>query len=132
MNPTEQLWGFMGCLIGLRKGFMFSVSSWLRTPRHNAAVGGKVNSKHLWGLGVDVVLDPGEDRGLFLEACRIAGLTTYPEGDHIHVQALPVGVEPSAALFTISKAPTPPAGGKQGGVPLPVGGPQASGPDRDT
>lgn len=66
--------------------FDLSVTSWLRSRKHNAAVGGVRDSRHLYGLAVDVVLDdPGERQFFITEATRF-GLQVIDEGDHLHVQ----------------------------------------------
>ena len=66
--------------------FDASITSYLRTTRHNASVGGVSNSPHLLGLGADVVYDkevPLEDRKKTAAALR---LLVIPEGDHDHLQ----------------------------------------------
>jgi len=72
-----------------------SVTSWIRSKKHNAKVGGKSNSRHLTGFGMDVVLDADED-GIagndataikaFQEDAYSLGIFALDEGDHIHCQ----------------------------------------------
>lgn len=64
----------------------FSVTSWFRTPMHNAAVGGVPNSWHLTGLAVDVILDAEDETPQFIMACENRGLVAIDEKSHIHVQ----------------------------------------------
>jgi len=64
----------------------FTVTSWLRTPKRNALVGGKAESRHLDGLGADCVLDKDEPAMPFMTHARQLGLVVLDEGDHIHVQ----------------------------------------------
>lgn len=62
-----------------------SVTSWGRTEKHNRAVGGVANSRHLEWLAADVVYDaplPLEKRQAL---ARQAGLTLIVEGDHDHL-----------------------------------------------
>ena len=67
-----------------------SVTSWWRTDRHNEKVGGLTNSRHLIGLGVDIVLDPGEDRAAVIADARELGLQVVDEGDHVHLELDPL------------------------------------------
>lgn len=64
-----------------------SVSSWIRSSKHNKAVGGVPLSLHKVGLAVDVILDEPTDavKARFIEACEKAGLKALDEGNHIHV-----------------------------------------------
>jgi hypothetical protein len=71
-------------LLALR--FRFSVTSWIRSPVRNVAVGGVADSRHLHGLAVDCVLDEEKDRGEFKKAAAALGLQVIEEGDHIHLQ----------------------------------------------
>ncbi len=58
------------------------VTSWWRSPSKNKAVGGKPNSRHLWGWGYDVVpVTPANERAL-----RKFFPVVVNEKDHIHVQ----------------------------------------------
>lgn len=66
--------------------FGASVTSWHRSAKRNAKVGGHPNSKHLVGLAVDVVLDDPANHGELLAACSRMGLKAIDEGDHIHIQ----------------------------------------------
>ena len=69
--------------------YRLSITSWIRSKKHNAAVGGQPTSQHLLGTAVDVVLDDPNDKGDFsLDAARLQ-LTVVTEGDHLHVQELP-------------------------------------------
>jgi len=74
-------WNYCGTLGG-------SVTSWGRTPRHNAAVGGDPRSLHLDWRAVDVVYDtmPPLDRAQ--DVARQLGLYVHREGDHDHVRPL--------------------------------------------
>lgn len=63
-----------------------SVTSWFRTPLHNSRVGGKHDSRHLIGLGADVVYDAVpliQDRRALAEKL---GLKLVLETDHDHLQ----------------------------------------------
>ena len=63
-----------------------SVSSWKRTVKHNTAVGGVVQSAHLFGLAVDVVYDAPVALPLAMERARRLGLRLLREADHDHLQ----------------------------------------------
>jgi uncharacterized protein YcbK (DUF882 family) len=67
-----------------------SVTSWIRSVKHNAEVGGAVNSRHILGLAVDVVLDEmtEDKKAAFMKDCRRYSLVPLDEGDHIHVQTV--------------------------------------------
>lgn len=67
-----------------------TVSSWYRDPVRNRQVGGNPCSQHLIGTAADVVLEP-DQVAAFVVAVRRAGFGALDEGDHVHVQALPVG-----------------------------------------
>lgn len=59
-----------------------TVTSWWRSPWHNAEVGGVKASLHLLGLAWDVV--PVTDGNAMMLASL--GLTVINEGDHLHAQ----------------------------------------------
>lgn len=80
---------FLSLIMSLRARFGLSVTSWLRSPIHNTAVGGVLGSLHTYGLAVDVVLDLGENGTMFINACTRLGLHCLDAGDHFHVQASP-------------------------------------------
>jgi hypothetical protein len=63
----------------------FSVTSWIRSPKRNKAVGGAENSLHKTGMAVDIVLDNRKDMHLFVLKASSLGLKVRVEGDHIHV-----------------------------------------------
>lgn len=58
------------------------VTSWWRTPGHNADIGGVPNSLHLLGLAWDVV-PASQDNAAKL---RALGLHVIDEGNHLHAQ----------------------------------------------
>jgi peptidase M15-like protein len=66
--------------------YPISVTSWIRSRKHNTAVGGVPTSRHLLGLAVDVVIDPGADSTDFTLLASQLGLEVIPEGDHFHLQ----------------------------------------------
>jgi len=69
-----------------------SITSSLRTGRHNAVVGGMPHSAHLYALGADVVYDAPLDRDLAATIAKRLGLLLLRESDHDHLQ--PLGWEP--------------------------------------
>lgn len=66
--------------------FPLSVTSWLRSRKHNAQVGGVANSQHLTGEAVDIVLDDTNQTAEFQTWALRNGLQVIIEGDHLHVQ----------------------------------------------
>lgn len=68
--------------------FRASVTSALRTDRHNAAVGGVPGSAHRFSLAVDVVYDEHIDEALAREYARRLGLRLIRETGHDHLQPL--------------------------------------------
>lgn len=77
-------WQLVDTLVTL---YPSSVTSWHRTPKRNAAIGGHPESRHLWGMAVDVVPDAADDRPRIIAAARRLGLDAVEEGDHIHIEA---------------------------------------------
>lgn len=73
----------------LRLRFPFSVTSWGRTPEHNAALGDAAKaSQHLEFTAVDIEFDQGAapNAGAFVAAAREHGLEVVREGDHWHLE----------------------------------------------
>lgn len=66
--------------------FPLSVTSWLRSRKHNAQVDGVPNSQHLIGAAMDVVLDDTNQTAEFTVWAARQGLQVIVEGDHLHVQ----------------------------------------------
>jgi uncharacterized protein YcbK (DUF882 family) len=66
--------------------YPLSVTSWLRSRKHNGQVGGVADSRHLLGLAVDVVLDDTNQVAEFHSQAATLGLQVIIEGDHLHVQ----------------------------------------------
>lgn len=85
---TASVFDFVHVVLLLAIQYRFSVTSWLRSPARNVAVGGHLHSYHMLGLGLDVILDPGEDKNAFFEDAKRLGLSALDEGDHIHLQPL--------------------------------------------
>lgn len=67
-----------------------SVTSWIRTTRHNVSVGGVPSSFHLTGLGCDVVLDSPSvlDSDARHVLASNLGLRLVVESDHDHLQLM--------------------------------------------
>lgn len=65
-----------------------SVTSWGRSIKHNADVGGVPQSAHLYWLAADVVYDVPVDPARALDTARRLGLLRIPESDHDHLQPL--------------------------------------------
>ncbi len=62
-----------------------SVTSWTRTAKHNASVGGVPTSNHLRGLAADVVYDQPVDEEVAKTTAASCGLQILREGDHDHI-----------------------------------------------
>lgn len=77
---------FAATIITLKTRFRFSVTSWFRTDSRNSAVGGQPNSTHLYGLGIDVILDDLSDLVDFRTAAARFDLSVLDERDHLHLQ----------------------------------------------
>ena len=68
--------------------FPYSVTSWGRTKKRNAAVGGHPDSWHQLWLGLDGVLDDPNDLPAFTRRARYFGIKVIDEGSHLHLQPL--------------------------------------------
>jgi hypothetical protein len=69
-----------------------AITSTYRTPAHNRAVGGVVNSYHLHGRAIDVARRPGVSHGQIAAALQRAGfvmIESLDEGDHSHFAFAP-------------------------------------------
>lgn len=75
------------------------ISSRLRTPERNKAVGGVANSQHLRGTAADFVV-PATARPQFIADVRKRGLEAIDEGDHVHVE-LPPRAAPGSRLSAV-------------------------------
>lgn len=82
MRPFE----LMECVVFLCSKHRGSVTSWGRTPKHNADVGGVTDSYHQLWMGVDVVLDLMVENHSFEMDAKKLGLDPILEGDHYHLQ----------------------------------------------
>jgi hypothetical protein len=72
------------------------VSSLLRSPQHNAEVGGVPNSQHMRGTAGDFVI-PKPEQAAFIAKAKAMGYEVIPEGDHVHVE-LPPGTQGGVQL----------------------------------
>lgn len=61
-------------------------TSGLRSPAHNAEVGGKPNSQHLAGTAMDYKVSPQNKAAFMAMVAKNPDLMAIDEGDHIHVQ----------------------------------------------
>lgn len=68
-----------------------NVTSWVRTKKHNAEVGGHPDSYHQCGLAVDVTFENKDLKDRFKRRMWKMGFGVLDEGDHVHVQAIPAG-----------------------------------------
>lgn len=67
------------------------LTSFWRSPEHNASVGGSPNSQHLVALAFDFVPDDWAQAPAFLALAQQLDLVALNEGDHIHVQRYRAG-----------------------------------------
>ena len=77
---------FMYIMAAICFRWQCSVTSWIRSHKHNKDVGGMDDSLHLWGLAVDIVPDDWDNLQWILADIKEAGLHYLVEDDHIHVQ----------------------------------------------
>lgn len=78
---------FADTVLSLGCVYNVSVTSWGRTPKHNKAVGGEKDSKHMQWLAVDLVIDEERDREPVIRYLRDCGCFVLDEGTHIHVHS---------------------------------------------
>jgi len=83
-----------------------SVTSWIRSPGHNAAHGGSTASLHLLGLALDVVFPTAATMARAKLLAKAEGIHYLDERDHVHFQAMPAGSNIVAAVkqFTTATA----------------------------
>lgn len=78
---------FLGHILTICTIYRASVTSWIRTAAHNAAVGGSKQSRHLDGMACDLVADSDSDNAAIINAAHRLSLDAVFEGDHIHIEA---------------------------------------------
>ena len=67
-------------------GIPFTINSGFRTKSHNAYVGGKDQSSHLFGYAVDIHCTDSRRRWIIIDALRQAGFNRFGVGNtFIHV-----------------------------------------------
>lgn len=62
-----------------------TITSGVRSPEHNAEVGGVPDSQHITGTAADVVVSP-DQKDAFIAEAKARGLQPIDEGDHVHLQ----------------------------------------------
>jgi hypothetical protein len=78
-----------------------TITSYQRTIRHNAEVGGVEASQHLLATAWDVA---GPDQNVYAARARDVGLVVVDEGDHVHVQLYRAGVIPDRIFAAVARA----------------------------
>lgn len=66
--------------------FDASITSWIRSEKRNADVGGHSLSKHKSGLAVDIIPDDPAKKPEIVAHAQKLGLIAVDEGDHVHIQ----------------------------------------------
>lgn len=82
MTLTE----FLAWIILLCRRHNASVTSWIRSPKRNAIVGGLPESRHLDGCAVDVVPDNPASYPAIAAEARAAGLDVLVHKGHAHIE----------------------------------------------
>ena len=62
-------------------GIPFTINSGFRTKSHNAYVGGKEKSSHLYGYAVDIHCTDSRGRAIIIDALRKSGFTRFGIGN---------------------------------------------------
>lgn len=84
----ETVHSFTEKVLSLKLKYDFSVTSWIRSDKHNSEVNGVLKSFHPLGLAVDCVLDnPALAPNLIRDAKRL-GLDAILEADHVHLETV--------------------------------------------
>jgi hypothetical protein len=83
---ADQLASFCTRVAAYRRATRASVTSWGRSRAHNKAVGGLIDSYHLFDLAVDVVYDEPIPLGRRQDFAHDLHLALFPEPDHDHLQ----------------------------------------------
>jgi hypothetical protein len=78
---------FLGMVDALATDYQCTVTCLHRTPARNAAVGGNPQSRHLVGMGADLVPDDWANAPAIIKRARAYGLDAIHERDHIHIEA---------------------------------------------
>lgn len=86
LAPKTEVAIFWEKIERIRQEVKMSATSSFRTSKRNGAVGGKINSKHLQNLAVDVILDSVTDAERLKFLCKREGLFLLDEKDHYHIQ----------------------------------------------
>jgi len=105
--PTSIVWtverfapgiyrAFWTALVGGLQADRVGVTSYWRDPAGNRAVGGRPDSQHLLGLGIDLLVDDVNEAASRLSA---RGLVAVPYRTHLHVQAWPAGLARRVGLL---------------------------------
>ena len=91
--PTLSVDEFQTKIRMLAVGYPLSVTSWGRSRKRNAEVGGRPTSLHLSWVGLDGVLDSAGDIPAFTKRAEQAGIRVVNEMDtsspHLHLQVYP-------------------------------------------
>jgi hypothetical protein len=87
--PNFTLYDFLAIVIHIARTHNASITSYIRTPKHNAAVGGVANSRHLDGFGVDLLPDEPADLESIVIHAHNLGLRALNEQDHVHIEVHP-------------------------------------------
>lgn len=77
---------FLAWIIALCSRHNASVTSWIRSPKRNAAVGGLPTSLHVRARAVDVVPDDPASYPAMIAEARAAGLDVLHHKGHLHVE----------------------------------------------
>ena len=82
MDPRE----FLHVLFTIATISQSSITSTYRTPERNTHVGGHPESKHLYGLAGDLILNDKKREPLLIILVKYYGLKLVIEKDHYHIQ----------------------------------------------
>lgn len=77
---------FLAWIILCARRHNASVTSWIRSPKRNAAVGGLPTSRHLGGCAVDLVPDDPASYPAIAAEARAAGLDVLVHKGHAHIE----------------------------------------------
>lgn len=67
-------------------GTPLTITSGYRTIQHNAAVGGKANSAHVYGKAADILCESSSVRFKIIKAAMLTGICRFEDGaKHVHI-----------------------------------------------